>query len=175
MQNNQPASPSGKGKNIAVIAGILILAAALMAIARLNADRPIDLSTLAPSASPSPAATETPAGKPAPTDAQGAGDVEAFVLISVAGRPHSIEPLNEDRDVEIAQENGAVNVVHITHNGFHMKSSTCDNQLCVDEGEVTVDNYSRRILGPYVLCLPNQVELQLVVPSATTPPDMPDI
>ena len=56
-----------------------------------------------------------------------------------------------------------------------MHSSTCDNQLCIGQGEVTVENYTRRILGPYVLCLPNQVELQLVVPGATAAPDTPDI
>ena len=76
--------------------------------------------------------------------------------------------------MEITQANGSKNVIHITHNGFHMASSTCENQLCIGQGEVTVENYTRRILGPYVLCLPNQVELQLVIPGATASPDAPD-
>ncbi len=117
-----------------------------------------------------PAATADPA-----PDTEGKKDAKAFLFISVKGRLYAIEPLDEERDVTIAQETGETNVIHLTPEGFRMHSSTCDNQLCIGQGEVTVENYTRRILGPYVLCLPNQVELQLVVPGATAAPDTPDI
>ena len=154
----EKSRPSGVrwGRNLAVVAVIAALCGGLALFSFLSA----------PPALPTPAAEDR---QPSSAEA------EAFLLISVAGRPRNIEPLDQDRDVEITQPDGKTNVIHITHNGFHMASSTCDNQLCIGQGEVTVENYTRRILGPYVLCLPNQVELQLVIPGATTPPDMPDI
>jgi len=144
----QNASRASLSRNLIVIMLIAFLAIALLLLALFAR----------------PKQPDTPAqdGK--------AEAAEAFLYISVAGRIRQIEPLDRDRDVTVSQPTGEVNVIHITKNGFHMASSTCENQLCVGEGEVTVDNYQRRILGPYVLCLPNQVELQIVVPGATESP-----
>ena len=43
-----------------------------------------------------------------------------------------------------------------------MAFSTCDNQLCVSEGVVTLENKADRILGNYIVCLPNGVTLELL-------------
>lgn len=149
------------GKNLAVVAVIAALCGALLLLSLFSGPRTL----------PADPAAETPADE----ESRQTPQAEAFLIISVAGRQSRVEPLDQDRDVEIAQPNGCKNVIHITRNGFHMASSTCENQLCIGQGEVTVDNYTRRILGPYVLCLPNQVELQLVIPGATPSPDAPDI
>ena len=179
MQQNDQQQPTreqpGKAalwKNLALVGGVVILAVGLMLVARSQRSAPVDPARLAVS-SPLPQSSAQPAARP--TQAPLSGDVKAVVLISVGGRPYAVEPLNEERDVEVEQEHGEKNVVHLTPNGFYMHSSTCDNQLCISQGEVTMDNYTRRILGPYVLCLPNQVELELIVLGATPPPDMPDI
>ena len=42
-----------------------------------------------------------------------------------------------------------------------MEDSTCEGHDCVEQGEVTFDNIGTRILGRYILCLPNQVSLEL--------------
>ena len=42
-----------------------------------------------------------------------------------------------------------------------MKSSTCDNQDCVKQGVVTLENMEERLLGNMIICLPNQVTLSL--------------
>ena len=97
----------------------------------------------------------------------------ACVRVSVQGRLYAILWLGEERSVEIDQGDGVKNVVHLLPDGFYMECSTCQNQLCVQQGTVTVDNYPRRMLGPYVLCLPNQVELELIVLDSA-PSDMPD-
>ena len=97
----------------------------------------------------------------------------AFVRVSVKGRSYTVQKLGEERDLTIDQGNGVVNVLHLLPNGFYMDHSTCDNQLCVGMGTVTVDNYARRVMGPYVICLPNQVEVELIV-LEPTPADMPD-
>lgn len=157
MQKNEQRRPFSLKKNLAVIAAILLLVLGLILLSQ----------TVRPPTAPEALPTDAPTRS-------GDGGAEAFVLIYVRGRLRSIEPLDEDRDVEIAQPTGETNVVHITRNGFHMASSTCDNQLCVGQGEVTTENYTRRILGTAVLCLPNQVELELMIPSATASPDALD-
>lgn len=53
------------------------------------------------------------------------------------------------------------NVVCITSEGAYMLSSNCDNQDCVDEGIVTLENRELRILGNWIVCLPHQVSVEL--------------
>ncbi len=53
------------------------------------------------------------------------------------------------------------NVIHLTPDGICMESSTCDNQDCVFQGMVTLENRYERILSNMIICLPNQVFLQL--------------
>lgn len=53
------------------------------------------------------------------------------------------------------------NILHLTPNGFYMESSTCDNQNCVNEGEVNFENRETRVLLNCVVCLPNQVMAEL--------------
>ena len=104
------------------------------------------------------------------------GQTPAGILrITVGGHFYADEPLGRERDVEIVQADGKRNVIHITENGFYMKQSTCDNQLCVHQGTVTVDNYYLRALQNQVLCLPNGVVLELVLVDRTPVPDLPDM
>ena len=120
--------------------------------------------------SPEPTAQPT---EEAQTDTQELA--EAYLFIIVNNRVQGIYALGEEGDVTVDQGDGVVNVIHMTENGFYMASSTCDNQLCVGQGEVTVDNYQRRILGTSILCLPHNLDLELVVPSHTPDPNAPDI
>lgn len=64
------------------------------------------------------------------------------------------------------------NLIHVTADGVYMEDSTCANHDCVEQGEVTLDNREERILGNMIICLPNQVILQLFTPEeimASTP------
>ena len=54
-----------------------------------------------------------------------------------------------------------LNVIHVSSEGVYMESSTCENQDCVEQGLVTFDNLSTRILGRFIICLPNCVMLEL--------------
>ena len=62
----------------------------------------------------------------------------------------------------VKQENGAINRIHITPEYVEMESSTCENQDCIGEGEVNVNTYKDRILSTYIICLPNQVTIEMV-------------
>jgi hypothetical protein len=45
-----------------------------------------------------------------------------------------------------------------------MKSSTCDNQDCVLQGTVSLENKYERVLGNMIICLPNEITLELFTP-----------
>lgn len=88
---------------------------------------------------------------------------EDMVIISVDGKEYRRVPLSEPQIVTIEQADGCVNVIEVTENGAVMRSSTCDNQLCVGMGEVTVDNWQYRANQQFIICLPNRVSVELAV------------
>ena len=49
----------------------------------------------------------------------------------------------------------------MTADSICMHSSSCDNQDCVEQGVVSLENRSKRVLQNMVICLPNQVTLEL--------------
>lgn len=88
---------------------------------------------------------------------------ENMVVITLDGEVIERVPLSAPRTVTVEQPDGAVNVVEVSDHGAVMLSSTCDNQLCVHMGEVTVDNWEFRPNQAFIICLPNRVSVELVV------------
>ena len=95
------------------------------------------------------------------------------IAVYVDGKLYATSPLRAGQDLTVEQEDGSVNVIRMTENGFYMQSSTCKNQDCVHQGDVTRDNWSQRLLGTHVICLPNRVDVVLMVESAD--PELPDV
>lgn len=96
------------------------------------------------------------------------------VQVSVNGKPYATLSLDTPQDFPIRQDNGCENILRITENGFYMLSANCHNQLCIGQGEVTRENYPLRSLGTHILCLPNRVDVELLLESAANPL-LPDI
>ena len=127
--------------------------------------------TEAPEATVMPGATEVPEATTEPQSANMVGPVmpqqtdkvRGYVVITVAGRQYG-DPIPMDRDkiITIKQDNGEINKIHITPEYVVMESSTCENQDCIGEGEVNVNTYKDRILSTYIICLPNQVTIEMV-------------
>lgn len=90
-------------------------------------------------------------------------EVKGHVIITVGGRQYG-DPIPMDRDkiITIRQENGEINKICITPDSVDMEYSTCENQDCIGEGTITLDNYNERILGTWIICLPNQVTIEMV-------------
>ena len=128
-------------------------------------------ATAEPAATEAPVATEAPEATDAPQSANMVGPmmpkqtekVRGHVVITVAGRQYG-DPIPMDRDkiITVKQENGAIDRIHITPEYVEMESSTCENQDCIGEGEVNVNTYKDRILSTYIICLPNQVTIEMV-------------
>lgn len=71
--------------------------------------------------------------------------------------------LDEDQVVEIDQGNGTVNHVIVKDGAINMQDSTCPDQQCIHQGEITAENYEDRVLRNWIVCLPNQVTIELVL------------
>lgn len=89
---------------------------------------------------------------------------ESYLLVTTANSIFAPIPLTEDGSFKVTQADGSENVIHIGKNSFYMASSNCDNQNCVGEGEVTLENKDTRILFNMVLCLPHELSLELLTP-----------
>ena len=94
---------------------------------------------------------------------QGTEVAEDSVIITIDGKEYKRVPLSQPQTITVAQDNGCVNVVEVSDHGAVMASSTCDNQLCVQMGEVTVDNWEFRPNQQFIICLPNRVSIELAV------------
>lgn len=96
-------------------------------------------------------------------EAQPAG----YVLVTTATQSGWLALPTEEGDkvVTVSQTmpdgTQALNVVHLMPNGVYMEDANCANHDCMDEGEITLENIPERILGNMIICLPNQVILQL--------------
>lgn len=85
------------------------------------------------------------------------------IVVTVDGAEYARIPLGERQTLTVTQPDGSVNVIEILPNGAVMASSSCHNQLCVQMGEVTLDNWETRANQQYIICLPNRVSVELVV------------
>lgn len=94
---------------------------------------------------------------------------KGYVLVRTATQMGWL-PLPEEGEVSyplkqvLPDGTEAVNVIHLTPDGVYMEDSTCENHDCVGQGEVTLENRDERILSNMIICLPNQVILELYTP-----------
>ena len=133
-------------RNLWVVAAIVVLIAAVGAAGFLM--RPKIPAADAP-------AVDGAAGTFALTDG-----AASYAVITANGVTYAPVPLLNEKDYGV--RNGEnVNVIRVTQEGVHMQFSTCDNQDCVLQGEVTLQNRSTRVLGNMIVCLPNQVVVEL--------------
>ena len=85
------------------------------------------------------------------------------INVYVNGAFYTSATIEKDKLLTIEQADGSINVLRMTENGFFMEYSTCDNQLCVEQGTVDSQNWNKRSLGTHILCLPNRVDAELAL------------
>lgn len=86
-----------------------------------------------------------------------------YALVYIQNYVYKKLPLNEDTVLEIDQGSGVVNHVEVKDGAVYMLDSSCPDQQCVHQGEISPENYEERILRNWVICLPNQVTIELVL------------
>ena len=101
-------------------------------------------------------------------DAMPAGYVRVSTAMEAGWLPL---PIEEDTTFPLVQRmpdgSESLNLIHLTPNGVYMEDATCENHDCMGQGEVTLDNIPERVLGNMIICLPNQVVLELFTPEET--------
>lgn len=90
---------------------------------------------------------------------------ESYLIIRTSTSMYMPFPLNEDASFKVHFGDEEYNLVHIGKNSVYMEESTCDNQNCVGQGEITLENRDSRILFNMILCLPHELSLELVDPA----------
>ena len=83
------------------------------------------------------------------------------VYITCDGQPLLDLPFSEPHSVQILQDDGAENTVAITGNAVYMDHADCENQDCVQMGEVTRDNLELRVMGGFIICLPHKISVEV--------------
>lgn len=126
------------------------------------AAEPTAIAEAAVSHTPEAAATDTPAPSVGASIFSQQVEEPLYLVVTVGSMTYEPIPLVEDSEYTLTQRDGEMsNTVHVTKDSVYMAHSTCDNQDCVQQGEVTRANRQTRILGNMIVCLPNQVTLQL--------------
>ena len=142
--------------------------------------------TEVPTAAPTEAPTELPTDTPAPAETAVPEDVaatatplasttevpnetiasildndaQAFLVVTMGNTVYAPVPLTGETYYKLSNGTG-VNIVHVTETSVNMYAANCDNQDCVEQGEVTLENKDTRVLTNMIICLPNQISLQL--------------
>lgn len=176
-----------KKQNLLVLAVVIALVAAVAVIAAVipqtrtiseNAPSVIPIELPADTEQPSepngmadepetvPAANEEAPSASASTEAEKADTqpIEAYLVMSVRGSIYEPLPLAGEGTFTIKQDESTTNTVHVTPTSVWMEHSSCDNQDCVEQGTVSLENMGSRVLYNMIICLPNEVVLELHTP-----------
>ena len=151
-------------KNLLVLL-IVILAIAGVALASMLMRRDLNptLGTLEADPTAAPVATEAPAVPETTAESAPATPANAYLVVTVAGMMYEPIPLYEEGRYTVTRGD-MVNVIEVTPESVRMRESSCDNQDCVDQGLVTLENRKQRVLQNMIICLPNEVTLELYTP-----------
>ena len=97
-----------------------------------------------------PAATENPMAT-----------AQAFLIVRVGlDTVFAPIPLTGEQRLEL-KRGDKINVIETTADSICMAESSCDNQDCVFQGVVSLQNREKRVLQNLIICLPNEVTLEL--------------
>ncbi len=92
------------------------------------------------------------------------GNPQSYLVLTVGDTRYRPLPLYSEATYSLHQSNGRDNVIHVSKDSVYMESASCDNQECVKQGTVSLDNKDTRVLNNMIICLPNQVVLELMTP-----------
>ncbi len=96
------------------------------------------------------------------------------VRVYLDGVLYATGHLGQKEDIVVHNADGEENVISFTENGVYMKSATCHNQLCVNQGLLTDENFRTRFYRNEIICLPNRVTVEMVLTDDEAA-DIPDV
>lgn len=84
------------------------------------------------------------------------------VAVYVGNALYTAVPFGEEQVITVDQSDGRVNEITFTGTDVHMSHATCDNQDCIEQGMITMDNYETRPMREWIICLPNGVTVEYI-------------
>lgn len=89
-------------------------------------------------------------------------EAKLYMRYRINGEEPVVIPLTEERELTVKQEETVSNTFRLSPAGFSMASSTCKNQLCVYQGEVTAENMAERPMYNIIVCAPHRLVAELM-------------
>ena len=90
------------------------------------------------------------------------GEAMAYLVLTMGDARYRPLPIYKETSYRLRQADGRENVFHVTPGSVHMESANCHNQDCIKQGTVNFENRDVRVLRNMIICLPNQVVLELI-------------
>lgn len=87
----------------------------------------------------------------------------SYADIFVDDNLYEAVPLNVDTVITVDQGDGKVNYIEVKDGAIFMADSTCPDHLCVTQGAMSPENYEKRPMMNWIICLPNRVTVELRV------------
>lgn len=144
-----------KRRDFYIIAGVVALGLVLFLVSRFIKPAPVKSERQAISLTALGAFQSTQeGGKLVPAD--------SYLRIKQGQDYYELVPLLAPGEITIKQEGGQVNLIYVDRDSAVMHSANCSNQDCVMQGEMTLENIATRVLRNYIICLPNQVSMELL-------------
>ncbi len=89
------------------------------------------------------------------------GEDAAYAVVYVNDTEYARLPLDTPTLFTVEQDGGKVNVIEVRDGGVLMKTASCHNQLCVQQGHLTAEKAQSAALANWIICLPNGVSIEL--------------
>ena len=83
------------------------------------------------------------------------------VYITLDGAALIDLPFGQAHTVTIEQPEVGSNTVALTGDSVRMDHADCENQDCVNMGEVTRENLELRVMGGFIVCLPHRISVEV--------------
>lgn len=162
-------------KNLIVIAaliGLIALVAVVAGLLKPEINPTLGALAADPTAAPEETAIPESTAVPAEDGAEESSETtqspaKAFLVVQVAGQMYEPIPLYEEGRYTVTRGD-YVNTIAVTPDSVRMHESSCDNQDCVEQGVVSLGNKDQRVLQNMIICLPNEVVLELYTPEELT-------
>lgn len=87
---------------------------------------------------------------------------EAYLRVTVGKSVYEPIPLDRDFELSIEQNEGQYNIAQVRGGVIHMAQASCPKHECIGQGSLSLENREFRAMQSSIICLPNQVVLELL-------------
>ena len=83
------------------------------------------------------------------------------VYVTLDGEALIDLPFDSAHTLTVQQDGVGENTVRITGEAVYMEHADCENQDCVQMGQVTRENLEFRVMGGFIVCLPHRLSVEV--------------